>query len=233
MVIQLGELEDKFVHRIRQVATGLGKVPSSKGKEAKTEHVCSSGSSGSEASITQDLSARTADLVITDKRKRGPDKAVGNSPPMESLAKRTFGRKQATFTGRLTHARAKIVKSPGSAKRKNAVCTPLSACKKKMTHLTTGIETPHVKGSLARYKYRKLMMHELKPLDASELQRMCREEGVPYDGKVDAIFNIADHRTYLKFDGGVAPEQHIETINIEGSEAAKPEKNDDEDDTAL
>ncbi|GBG84416.1 hypothetical protein CBR_g38700 [Chara braunii] len=229
MVMQLSELEDKFGHRMKQAITGTGKLPNEKGKEVKRGPACSGSGSESEASITQDLSARTTDLVISEKRKRGPDRVIGNSPPMESPAKRTpkSRRKQATFTRRLTRARAKMVKSPGSAKRKTPVRTPLLARKKKVTPLDTGIGTPDLKGSLARYKYRNIMMQELKLLDASELQRICREEGVPYDGKVDEIFDITDHRTYLKLEIEEVPELQPEAINIEDSEVVGPNEGSD------
>ncbi|GBG90016.1 hypothetical protein CBR_g50109 [Chara braunii] len=100
---------------------------------------------------------------------------------------------------------------------------------RKTTSITTGIDTPDVKGSLTRYKFRNLMMQELKMLDAGELQRICKEEGVPYDGKVDAIFDIADHRTYLNFDVSQMQERLPETINVEESENVGPEPHDDVD----
>ncbi|GBG76769.1 hypothetical protein CBR_g22985 [Chara braunii] len=231
LVLRFGELEEKFVNKMRQAVVELQKPPSGKGKVVRHEPEYSGSSGESEASITQELSERTAKLVISEKRKRGPEKAVGNSPPMESPAKRTpkQGRKPATYAGRMTQARTKIIKSSGSAKRKTLVRMPLSARKKKILPLIPRTVTPDAKGALARYKYRNLMMMELKQLDASELQRICREKGVSCDGKVDTIFDIADHRIYLHFGDDQAPGGLPKSIRIEDSEAAGPPEQEDEE----
>ncbi|GBG72032.1 hypothetical protein CBR_g10967 [Chara braunii] len=178
----------------------------------------------SRAELKKDLGMQLAMQVHDMEDKFVQHKAVGDRPPMESPAKRTPGHrcKQVTFTGRLTRARTKVIKSPGSAKRRTPVRTPLSAAKKRMPPLTPGLGTPDAKSSLARYKYRNLVMVGLKQLDGNELQRICREKGIPYDGKIDAIFDIADHRTYLHFGDDQAPMGPLETIHIKDSEATKP-----------
>ncbi|GBG79926.1 hypothetical protein CBR_g30191 [Chara braunii] len=62
--------------------------------------------------------------------------------------------------------------------------------------------TPTSEGSLARLCYRNFVMMELKSLDATELQKICREEGIAYDKKIDAIFDIVDHRAAIKYGHG-------------------------------
>ncbi|GBG73621.1 hypothetical protein CBR_g16964 [Chara braunii] len=233
LVMQVSEMEEKFVQRMKRALAELQKLPSGKGKGVKQFSDTDVSGSGSEASVMQELSERTTCLVISEKWMRGPDKVVGDNPTIQSSAKRTprQRRKQATFAGRMTRARAKVVKSPGSVKRTTPVRTPLSAAKRQVLSLTPGLATPNAKGSLARYKYRILAMMGLKQLDANELQRICRDEGIPYDGKIDVIFDIADHRTYLHFGEEQAPLKPIETIRIEDSETTKSPE-DQEDDVA-
>ncbi|GBG88923.1 hypothetical protein CBR_g48535 [Chara braunii] len=57
LILQVSELEDKFVQRMRQAVMELHKPPSEKGKEPRREPAYSGSSSRSETSITQDLSA--------------------------------------------------------------------------------------------------------------------------------------------------------------------------------
>ncbi|GBG70200.1 hypothetical protein CBR_g6332 [Chara braunii] len=81
LATQVHDMEDKFVQRMKWVVAELQKLPSGKGKEVQQFSDTEGSSSESEASITQELSERTAGLVISEKRKRGPDKVVGDSPP--------------------------------------------------------------------------------------------------------------------------------------------------------
>ncbi|GBG92723.1 hypothetical protein CBR_g56862 [Chara braunii] len=180
LALQVSEMEDKFVQRLRKAVEELQKLPSGKGKEVKQPSDTDDSDSGSEASVTQELSEKTAGLVISKKRKRGKEKVGRDSPPRESPAKRTPGqrRKQATYAGRVTRAQAKVVKSPGSAKRATPVRTPLSAARRRVMPVTLGLATTDTKDDLARYKYRNLVMMGLKQLDANELQRICRDKGI-------------------------------------------------------
>ncbi|GBG66544.1 hypothetical protein CBR_g63126 [Chara braunii] len=64
-------------------------------------------------------------------------------------------------------------------------------------------------GIVGRLKFEKQVMQELKALDALVLQNTCKEEGIPYNGKFEAIFNIAAHRTRMAYgtDGESEEEQ--------------------------
>ncbi|GBG64302.1 hypothetical protein CBR_g41221 [Chara braunii] len=94
----------------------------------------------------------------------------------------------------------KTVKSRGSTKRKTPIKTLLSKAKAPPARKTppAGL-TPASKGSLARLRYRNAVMMELKNLDATELQKICKDEGIAYDKKIDVIFYIADHHAALKY----------------------------------
>ncbi|GBG88353.1 hypothetical protein CBR_g47051 [Chara braunii] len=140
LTMQVSEMEDKSVHRMHQVVAEFRPVPLDKGKRAMYSEDDDYSGQDSDTSVTQELCERTTELHITEKRKRGPERAVGDRPPMESPAKRTPRRanRQVAFTGRMMSARTKVVKSPGSAKRKTPVKTPLSKRKGRATLLTPG-----------------------------------------------------------------------------------------------
>ncbi|GBG60447.1 hypothetical protein CBR_g5622 [Chara braunii] len=150
----------------------------------------------SDTSVTQELSVKTSGLCITEKRKREEDVPMENSPPMELLPKRTpRGGTAKSYKAPMTRARSRRVRTPIPAKKKTAVKTPFS----KLTKSTLKKSSPRgrltpASRTLARLRYRDAVMHELKDCNVDELQRYCKDEGVPYVGKFDAIFNLADHR---------------------------------------
>ncbi|GBG83667.1 hypothetical protein CBR_g37469 [Chara braunii] len=221
-------MEENFAHKVDSVIgpirdlieLGKNKVPyAAKSVPLSYEE--------SDTSFTQELSAQTERLCIADKRKRGPEPEFDDNPPMELPPKRTPKRGVLKPTGlarRLTRART-VVKSLGSIKRKSPVKTPLSAKGKKKLmprKLSAEICTPTSKGALRRLCFLDSMMKELKDLDATELQRLCKEEGVPYDGKIDAIFAIADNRAREKFSLDVV--DPVDVIAIDVSDVSAPPK---------
>ncbi|GBG89703.1 hypothetical protein CBR_g49556 [Chara braunii] len=128
---------------------------------------------------------RTRNLCISEKRKRGPDVACEGSPPMELPAKRTPRRaaRPGGFAGRLTRAKSWTQKTPTPKK------TPPSIRKK----------TPAAIGLVGRLRFEKRVMKDLKNLDALVLQNICKDEGIPYNGKFEAIFDIAAQRTHVAY----------------------------------
>ncbi|GBG71338.1 hypothetical protein CBR_g8759 [Chara braunii] len=125
-------------------------------------------------------------------------------------------------SARLTRSKA-MVKNPGSVKRVPPVKTPLSKRVKKTrtprkctSMKSAAALTPATKGTLHRLRFRNVVMEELKDCDATELQRLCKEEGVLYDGKVGAIFAIADSRTRQKY--GLDNVEMKEIIDVGDSE---------------
>ncbi|GBG63744.1 hypothetical protein CBR_g39288 [Chara braunii] len=76
--------------------------------------------------------------------------------------------------------------------------------------------TPVTRGALERLRHRNKIIDELKTLDAVELQKLCKKEGVPYNGKIESILDIADVRAMMKF--GTATQESAEVICVEESE---------------
>ncbi|GBG71674.1 hypothetical protein CBR_g9088 [Chara braunii] len=203
--ILMSEIKDDWINQwktkvLPTLAGGLGDV---KGKEkvvcnSESDHYSEGSGEDSDTSVTQDLSVKANRLCITEKHKRENNVVLENSPPMELPPKRTpqqvGGRMQKTNL-RLTRARAKKIRTPISSKRKTPVRTPLVKVMKPAGKKSppSGRMTPASR-ILARLRYRDSIMHELKDCNADELQRFCKEEGIPYVGKVDAIFDLAEHR---------------------------------------
>ncbi|GBG91826.1 hypothetical protein CBR_g53717 [Chara braunii] len=216
LAMHVGDLEDRLVQRLHQVVAvptrferGKKKVTYKSGDDVSSP----SSAEGSDTSVTQELSARAERLTITEKRKRGPEPAFEDpSPPMEQPAKRTPKRgilKPVKLTGRLTRSKSKKGGgglTPTSASKK--IATPLSK-KRTPTQKRTPISTPLSKVSLERLRYRDNALRELKDLDATELQRICREEDIHYDKKIEVIFDIVDHMTERAFSTALARIEHI------------------------
>ncbi|GBG59029.1 hypothetical protein CBR_g24376 [Chara braunii] len=208
VAVRFGELREDVREdvraEIRQVISELSCTAASQGKQKVCEETCNSGTgSSSGGSGTEELSARTRNLYISEKRKRGPEPVFENSPPMELPPKRTPKKsvvKPAKLTARMTRARAKCI-TPKKA-------TPRSGTKKK---------TPAAIGPVGRLKYERQMLQELKNLDALVLQNMCKDEGVPYNGKFEAIFNIAAHCTRMAY--GTEEDEAETSHEVEAVEA--------------
>ncbi|GBG76675.1 hypothetical protein CBR_g22892 [Chara braunii] len=232
MATKLREMEDNFVERVKQASGPL--QAKDKGKKRVTyqsedDYTSDHSSRGSETSITQEISGRTKKLRLSEKCKRGNDPCVEENPLLEHSPKRTPKRgilKPVQLTSRLTRSKAskKGFQSP-IARRRTPVKTPLSGRKKsgiqKVTPGSKMQSTPAMKGALARMGYRDAMLNELKDLDAMKLQKICNDEGIHYDKKIEAIFKIAEHRTHQAFGNEEVDEEAI--IKIADSEnSGKP-----------
>ncbi|GBG67970.1 hypothetical protein CBR_g1089 [Chara braunii] len=109
--------------------------------------------------------------------------------PAKRKPKRTPKRgilKLANLTLRLTRSKTKSKVNLSPATKEKIT----SAVKRKI---------PASIGIVGRYKFRDEGMRQLKNLDAITLQNLCNEEGVAHNGKFDAIFNLAEHRTYIAY----------------------------------
>ncbi|GBG83636.1 hypothetical protein CBR_g37439 [Chara braunii] len=71
------------------------------------------------------------------------------------------------------------------------------------TPLQMQLYTPVTRSALERLCYRNKMIDELKSLDAAQLQKMCKKEGIPYNGKIESILDIADTKVSAKFGNAV------------------------------
>ncbi|GBG79360.1 hypothetical protein CBR_g29508 [Chara braunii] len=132
---------------------------------------------------------RRVTYVSDEGEKRGPEPVFKDSPLMEGLAKRTPKQtpkrgilKPVKLTPRLTRSKTKPkVKVSPTVKERFA-----SAVKRKI---------PARIGLVGRYMFRDEVMRQLKNYDTITLQNLCNDEGVPYNGKIDAIFDLVEHRT--------------------------------------
>ncbi|GBG71893.1 hypothetical protein CBR_g10829 [Chara braunii] len=229
LAIHVGDMEDRLVQRLNQVVSTASATCRDRGKKltylSDDNAYSSSAGSGSDTSVTQELSARAEQLTISEKRKRGPEPVFQNpSPPMEQPAKRMPKHgilKPVKLSGRLT--RSKSRKGGGDltpTSNKKKVATPLSKARTRTRKPVPGL-TLQSKATLERLRhgYREDVLRELKDLDATELQHICREEGIHYDKKIDPIFDIADHRTERAFF--IAP-VNVERIAVSDDTAAEP-----------
>ncbi|GBG61061.1 hypothetical protein CBR_g18653 [Chara braunii] len=179
------------------------------------EVVSDSSGDGSETSVTQELSEKTGKLFISEKRKREADVVFEDSPPMEACPKRTPKRgsmKPVDLSMRMTRSKTakKTGRTPIPAKKKTPVKTPLSKIVKSARRKTPqSRSTPDASGALARLQYRDAVMKELKDLEAPELQKIRPDEGLHYDKKIEAIFDIAEHRTQIAFDKATVDEAEV------------------------
>ncbi|GBG62600.1 hypothetical protein CBR_g31236 [Chara braunii] len=226
LAIQVGDLENRLVERMYQVVAPALTPSRERGKKkvrcaSDSDEASSAHSEGSHTSVTQELNEKTERLCISEKRKRGAEPVFEQpSPLMELSAKRTPKRgilKPVKLTGWLTRSKSKKAGgglTPKSNKKK--IATPISKRRTSPTCAATTALTPTAKGALARLRYRNDVLKELKSLDATELQSICREEGLHYDKKIDAIFDIADHRIERAFGGAAAG--NVEVIDVVASE---------------
>ncbi|GBG89573.1 hypothetical protein CBR_g49362 [Chara braunii] len=126
------------------------------------------------------LSSKTENLVITKKCKRSTEKPVGDSPPMESPAKRTADR---WFQLGCRHSAMK--KSP-----QHRTPAPRSTRRK----------IPTAPGSVGKLKFITDNLQALANLNADELRHMCLAEDVQYEGKkMQAILAITEKRTQVVY----------------------------------
>ncbi|GBG64186.1 hypothetical protein CBR_g40886 [Chara braunii] len=184
------------------------------------------GGGESETSVTQEIREKAGRLCLSEKRKRGPDPVFEDNPPMEKTPKKTPKRKTLKPIKLSTHKTLskaiKTVKTPGSAKRRSPVKIPLSMRRKTPTKgkSPSGILTPSSKGALVRLRFMNTASEELKDFDASELQWICKEKGIHYDKKVDAIFDIVEHLTALAFDSTTEHEPDVIRITKSTNDGA-------------
>ncbi|GBG59876.1 hypothetical protein CBR_g66683 [Chara braunii] len=210
------EIRDEFIETFKEAVLpaclpsldkGKMKMTYPSGSDSLSEH----NGGDSDTSVTQEITEKAGKLCIAEKRKRGSERVFEDNSPMELPPKRTPKRgatKLVILCPRLTRSKAKEAgKKNGSEKKLSPVKTPLSHRVKNITPA----DKSATKGTLARMRFKNKVRLDLKDMDATELQRMCKEEGVLYDKKVDAIFDIVKRRATLAFgDEGATAEEIIQ-----------------------
>ncbi|GBG68639.1 hypothetical protein CBR_g3180 [Chara braunii] len=189
--VRLGNIREEIKTEVRKALTSTmlkSQVTTTvntkdKGKAVWVEEPpYASGTSSEVEAITEG----TGKLSIREKRKRGEDTPVGDSPPVVTPTKRTSKRtgvRPLRLSERLQRTRTKI------AVRRSTRGTA--------TKTLTAMKPPTRDMMIERMFFLDNARKELSTLDYDTLRRICREEGVSYSTKVQAIFDVADRRAQV------------------------------------
>ncbi|GBG84733.1 hypothetical protein CBR_g39109 [Chara braunii] len=166
----------------------------------------------SSSSETEKLRQKTGRLTISEKRKRGPEPVFDDSPPMITPKRTPWTQttKGGATTGRITSSKHKM--------------------KTKLSPYVENNKT-NLSNILAKLHFRNQVMEEIRCLDAQELQSICKNEGVTYNGKMEAIFDIASHRTRVAF-GEIPGCEQSESVELEDEDITTVDEGEPEDDEA-
>ncbi|GBG66793.1 hypothetical protein CBR_g68779 [Chara braunii] len=230
-------MEDSWFQRLHSLIGPLYSTADRKGKKKvlyTSRQEFGDESEASDTSVTQELSEHTAKLHISEKRKRGPEVVIEDNPPMEKPSKCTPKQgilKPVKLTARMTRVKARrptgtmqLRKTPGRPPMvRSPVKTPMSVRKTPKTPKTVRVTpplmppyTPVTRGALERLRYRNKMIDDLKALDVIELQKQCKSEEIPYNGKIEAILDIVDIKVLARF--GTSAQGPAVVIYVEESE---------------
>ncbi|GBG79248.1 hypothetical protein CBR_g29299 [Chara braunii] len=152
-------------------------------------------------SVLDEISQRAKELSIKEKRKRSPDKVIGNSPPMEMPPKRTPGKScckpvklvadlQAVMTRKTTKKDKQGDESGRSPKR----YTPKKGTPR--TKIAAKVD------SAGKTQFVMDNMRQLADFHVDDLKRLCRHEEIDYGNKVLAVINVAEKRAEEAYGGG-------------------------------
>ncbi|GBG92550.1 hypothetical protein CBR_g55944 [Chara braunii] len=142
-----------------------------------------------EESELEALSEKTGGLKISDKRKRSAERIIGDSPPMETAAKRS------TKRGTLVPKRLALSCRHPSMKRSQIKKTPGETIAKLK-------KIPSTAGNPGKFRYVKENLCVLGGMNVDELKQICRDEDVRFEGdkkKMDTILAITEKRTHLAY----------------------------------
>ncbi|GBG62356.1 hypothetical protein CBR_g30310 [Chara braunii] len=178
LAARTGDFFNKMEESLGPVLEFARKAKGKKKIRVLSDDETSARSSGSE---TEKLHKKAGKLTISEKRKRGPEPVFEDSPPTITPSKRTpcTKAKEGVAVGRITRSRSKI--------------------KTKLSPLIAKQKSPGGSEVLAKLRFRNQAIDEIRGLDAQELQLIYKNEGVNYNGKIKAIFDIASHRTRVAF----------------------------------
>ncbi|GBG63243.1 hypothetical protein CBR_g37328 [Chara braunii] len=184
LALRIGNIRDDLRNEIRRV---VGEVE--KGKAKVVEQLSSTSGSGAGNNDVEVITEGTERLAISEKRKRGEETPVGNNPHVTTPAKRANKRttvRPLRFSERLQRTRTRIAKKGGRALNK----------------AQTVIKPPARDMAMERMIYLDRTRRELALCNCDQLRVFCREVGVGFVAKVQAIFDIADARARVRFDEG-------------------------------
>ncbi|GBG60685.1 hypothetical protein CBR_g12421 [Chara braunii] len=183
--VRLGDIREEIKTEVRKALSSslvkqqLTEIATTKGKEkvVTIEDLSSTSGTSSEVEV---ITEGTGNLSLQEKRKRGDDVPVGDSPPVTILAKRTSKRssiRPVRLSECLQRTRTKI------SVRRPARC--------EATKALTALKPPARDTMMERMLFLDNTQRELSKLDYDTLRAICRDEGVNYATKVQAIFDVA------------------------------------------
>ncbi|GBG84471.1 hypothetical protein CBR_g38755 [Chara braunii] len=197
LAVRLSKIQEEIKNEVRKVVE--------KGK-AKEEQPSSSGSA-SEPSEVEVITVGTENLATTEKRKRGEDTLVGNSPPVTMPAKKQNQRasiRQLRFSERLQRTRTRVIwKNTRSPTGK----------------ASSAMKPPTRNVAMERLMYLDQARRESAIADCELLRDYCRLEGVTYTTKVQVIFDLADARERVRF--GLGTHSRTDSQDLEAAEEEK------------
>ncbi|GBG76396.1 hypothetical protein CBR_g22143 [Chara braunii] len=208
LALCIGNICENLQNEIRRV---VGDVEKRKAKVV--EQLPSTSGSGAGDNDVDVITEGTERLEICEKRKRGEETPVGNSPPVTTPAKRANKRTTVwplQFSDRLQRTRTRISKKGGRALNK----------------AQTAVKPPARDMAMERMIFLDRTRRELALCNCDQLRVLCREAGVGFAAKVQAIFDIADARARVKYDEGKREAGEDEAW--EDSVKSSPENSEDE-----
>ncbi|GBG77711.1 hypothetical protein CBR_g24158 [Chara braunii] len=168
LAIKTGDFFDRMEANLVPVLDFVHKAKPAK----KQVHAPDDSEDRSGDNATKEIRTRTRGLTINEKRKRGPEVVVDDSPPITTPAKRSLRRtdakKKTSTPGRVTRSKAKMK-------------TKLSPYAEKFK------KTPGRPSTLEKPRYRNQQMEEPRSLDVLGVQGICKDEQVVYNGEIDAM----------------------------------------------
>ncbi|GBG74410.1 hypothetical protein CBR_g18821 [Chara braunii] len=171
--LRMGQLDEslqrRYERKVMERAKGKHKVIVSSFDDDDTD---------SYESEVESLSRKTEKLVISEKRKRGAKKQVGDSPPMVIPAKRTAKRRLQLGCRHQSMKKTPPRKTPATGRRK----------------------IPAAPGTIGKLKFVTDNLRELGDMTVEELKKICQTEDVEYEGKkMQVILAIAEKRTHIAY----------------------------------
>ncbi|GBG63668.1 hypothetical protein CBR_g38980 [Chara braunii] len=183
--LRMGKLDESLQHRYEREVKERAK-----GKHKAVVSSSDDDDPDSYESEVESLSRKTEKLVISEKRKRGAEKQVGDSPPMVTPAKRTAKRRLQLGCRHQLMKKTPPCKTPGTGRRK----------------------IPAASGTIGKLKFVTDNLRELGDMTVEELKKICQSEDVEYEGKkMQAILAIAEKRTHIAYGDEEAKVQGEET----------------------
>ncbi|GBG84090.1 hypothetical protein CBR_g37965 [Chara braunii] len=211
--MHVGSLEERIQHRLKKVVLDASKGKAKMNPQEESNYSSGDASCESEGNDVKVLRGKTQKLTNNDKRKRSTEKAVSDSPPMETPTKKI--NKHVGMEPRRLTKRLQLTCRHPPMKRSPKQKTPRSATLKKK-------KIPASMGALGKLKYVTDNLRDLADLNVDDLKKICKEEDVQYGGKkMQTILAITEKRTNEAYES----DEIEEPENDEEDRGARDEKN--------